>query len=411
MAMNDRPVLAYLTSAYARAADSFIRGEVRELRRAGFTVYTFSIRRPEQAQVVSDEVRKEQASTLYLLESGPALLLAFLATALRSPRRLASAASLAFRTRLPGPKGWVWQVAYLLEACLLARQLQRQDVGHLHNHIGENSAEVAMLASELSGIPYSVTIHGPNEFDRPQELCLREKIARARFVVAVSSFGRSQLYRWARSSDWPKIQVVHCGLPSEFLATPARAVPPTPRFVCVGRLCEEKAQTLLVEALARLRSQGIDAELVFVGDGPARAELERRVQSQGLGSSCVFAGWLSSEQVREQILGARALVLPSFAEGLPVALMEAFALSRPVVTTYIAGIPELVEQGSSGWLVPAGDIDALAVALREALEATPERLLAMGRRGAARVAERHDAAREAARLAQLFVSGPNGQST
>jgi glycosyltransferase involved in cell wall biosynthesis len=197
--------------------------------------------------------------------------------------------------------------------------------------------------------------------------------------------------------------VVRCGVDAAFLAGGPQPISDVARFVCVGRLAEQKGQLLLLDALARLANEGHSFEMVLAGDGPMRPAIEKRIARLNLGERVRISGWLSNESVRKEILDARALVLPSFAEGLPVVLMEALALGRPVVTTFVAGIPELVEAGWSGWLVPAGSINELADALRQALETPVDRLEAMGRIGAERAAARHDARTEAAKLAALYT--------
>ena len=272
----------------------------------------------------------------------------------------------------------VRHLAYFAEACVLVRRLRRRSVRRLHAHFGTNSTTVAMLASLLGGPPYSFTVHGPEEFDCPESISLREKVARSVGVVVVSDFGRSQLLRWAAQEDWPKVRVVRCGLDAAFLAAGPQHIPEASRLVCVGRLAEQKGQLLLLEALARVAAEGIDFEMRLAGDGPLRAALEDRVRVLGLGERVRITGWLSGEAVRQELLDARVMVLPSFAEGLPVVLMEALALGRPVVSTYIAGIPELVENGVNGWLVPAGSVTALADALAESLRAPTKTLARMG---------------------------------
>ena len=398
--------IAYLTSAYARASDSFIRGEVAQLRELGFTVPTFSVRKSPASELVSDEIRREHRNTRFLLERHALarLPLAAVKELFRNPSNFLGAARLALKCAPPGLRSKVWALAYVAEACLLAQWLREKNVRHLHNHIGENSATVAMLAGLISGVPYSLTIHGPGEFDQPTLLALDEKIARAAFVVAVSDYGRSQLFRWSRHGDWGKVHVVHCGVDESFLNHPPTPVPQAPRLVCVGRLAEQKGQLLLVEAAAELAREGMNFELVLVGDGPMRGEIERLIERHGLRDHVTIAGWMSGDSVRDQLLAARAMVLPSFAEGLPVVIMEALALRRPVISTYVAGIPELVRSGESGWLVPAGSVPALVEAMREAVTARVERLEAMGRAGAALVAERHDARKEAAKLAGFIAS-------
>lgn len=404
--MADKPVIAYLTSAYARAADTFIRGEVKQLRALGFTVHTFSIRKSHEQEMVSDEVRREQANTDYLLEGNKLRLFwAAIRLGFAHPIRFTRIKLLAQRISPPGIKARLWHIAYLLEAAYLAQQLKAKGVTHLHNHLGENSATVAMLASVLSGIPFSMTVHGPNEFDHPMQIALGEKIHRSAFTVAISNFGRSQLWRWCRASNWDKVKVIHCGVDEEFLGRPLTPPPQARRLVCIGRLSEQKGQLVLIEAAARLAKEGQSFEIVLIGDGPMRRALEEAIRHHEIQDRVRIAGWMDSGAVRDELLKSRALVMPSFAEGLPVVIMEAMALGRPVISTSIAGIPELVKDQINGWLIPAGSADALADAMRCALDAPSEQLATMGAAGAAAVAEQHDAKKEAEKLAQLIEEG------
>jgi len=400
---EDRNVIAYLTSLYARASDSFIRGEVRQLRQLGYTVHTFSIREPARDEVTCEEVRREREATDDILSHHPLrLLTALVSVLLRHPQRLYRAIGVAVRCSTPGFKGRLWAAAYLFEAAYLARRLQSLRVDHLHNHIGEGSATVAMLASLLSGVPFSLTVHGPNEFDKPTLLSLDVKLRHAAFMVAVSHYGRAQILRWTHQADWPKVHVVRCGVDESFLEHPAPPIPASRQLVCVGRLSEQKGQLLLLEAAAQLADAGVEFTLRIVGDGPLRANLQQFVEARGLGVHVQIAGWMSSEQVREEILRSRALILPSFAEGLPVVFMEALALRRPVITTWVAGIPELIQPGVTGWLVPAGTVEELAHAMRACLASPAEQLDRMGAAGARRVARDHDAKITARQLADLM---------
>jgi glycosyltransferase involved in cell wall biosynthesis len=259
-----------------------------------------------------------------------------------------------------------------------------------------------MLAQALGGPSYSFTVHGPEEFDKPQFIHLGEKIRRSKFVVAISSYGRSQLYRWVDHAHWPKVQVVHCGLEAAFHDVPPTDPPDVARLVCVGRLCEQKGQLLLVQALASLAQRGVRCELVLAGDGEMRAEVEALIAANKLGERVRITGWISSSQVRDELLSARAMVLPSFAEGLPVVVMEAMALRRPVLTTAIAGIPELVRDGENGWLFTAGSIEELAQAMEACLTAPPARMAEMGAHARTCALQRHSVDVEAAKLAQHF---------
>ena len=260
-----------------------------------------------------------------------------------------------------------------------------------------------MLAHALGGPPWSFTAHGPEEFDKAPIIGLAEKLRRCAFAVAIGSYGRSQLYRILDHRHWSKIQVVHCGLDRAFATDDPSLTAQTRRLVCVGRICEQKGQLLLIEAAKRLRDRGVDFELVLAGDGELRAEVEASIAEYELGSRLRITGWLDAKRVREEILAARALVLPSFAEGLPVVLMEAMALRRPVISTFVAGIPELVIPGHHGWLCPAGDVDALTDAMQACLDAPTDLLMRMGDAARTRVLERHDVDREAAKLRALFA--------
>jgi glycosyltransferase involved in cell wall biosynthesis len=299
-------------------------------------------------------------------------------------------------------RGVLRHFAYLAEACVLLGWFSQKGIAHVHAHFGTNSTTVAMLCHALGGPTYSFTVHGPEEFDKAEAIALPEKIKRADFVVGVSSFGKSQLYRWCDYKQWSKIHVVHCGVDDLFLTQAHTPIPDQPRLVCVGRLCEQKGHLILVEAAGRLAAEGLPFKLILVGDGPLRPQIEAMIAQLGLQDHIEITGWASNPEVQQQILASRVMVLPSFAEGLPVVIMEALALSRPVISTYVAGIPELVEPGTCGWLVPPGSVESLTEAMRAALQLPVEKLEQMGKVGAKRVAEQHDAVIEASKLATLF---------
>jgi colanic acid/amylovoran biosynthesis glycosyltransferase len=250
------------------------------------------------------------------------------------------------------------------------------------------------------GPRYSFTVHGPDEFDAPGAIDLGGKIADAAFVAAISSYGRSQLMRWSKAEDWEKIKVVRCGVDQAFLE--AAADPPdNVTLCCVARLGPQKGLHILIEAVAKVAPQRPDLRVVIVGDGPLREQLEAQAARLGVSNQIRFAGVMDGDAVRQHLLDARAFVLPSFAEGLPVVLMEALALRRPVITTWVAGIPELVD-GEVGWLCPPGDADALANAIRAALDMPVGKLAAMGGAGRNRVRLAHDADANGAQLAALI---------
>ena len=392
--------IAYLINQYPKVSHSFIRREILALERQGFEVLRIALR-GWNGELVDKEDHDERMRTRYVLrDGGAALLLALIHMLLTRPVSLIRALALAWRMSRRADRPLFAHLAYLAEACRIEPWLRSADIRHLHAHFGTNSAEVAMLVHALGGPQWSFTVHGPEEFDKALVIGLAEKVRRCTFVVAICSYGRSQLYRFVEHAHWPKVQVVHCGLDKAFHAIHARPVPVVRRLVCVGRLCEQKGQLLLVDAVRRLAAQGVDFELILAGDGELRTEIEALVAQYALGTKIRITGWISSENVRNEILAARALVLPSFAEGLPVVLMEAMALRRPVISTYIAGIPELVLPNEHGWLVPAGDVEALSDAIRACLDAPLGMLTRMGEAARERVLARHDIDVEAAKLAR-----------
>jgi colanic acid/amylovoran biosynthesis glycosyltransferase len=394
--------IAYLVNQYPKISHSFIRREILALERQGYKVQRLAMRGWKDELRDEEDIR-ERAVTRYVLQDGAlAMAMDVVRMAVKRPGRFARALALACKIGLRADRPLPLHLIYLAEACRIVPWMAAHGARHLHAHFGTNSTEVAMLASMLGGPAYSFTVHGPEEFDKPELLWLGEKIRRSAFVVAVSSFGRSQLFRWAAYADWAKVQVVHCGIDPGFHAVAPRPSPAAPRLVCVGRLCEQKGQMLLVRAVQAVVAKGIPIHLVLAGDGEMRGEIEALIAANDLGSHISITGWINGDQVREEMLSARAMVLPSFAEGLPVVVMEAMALRRPVLTTYIAGIPELVRHGETGWLFPAGDVEALAAALEACLAATPAQLEAMGEAGHQRVLARHAVDTEAAKLAQLM---------
>lgn len=392
--------VAYVTSVYPRATDTFIRTEVTQLRRLGLDVRPFSVRKPTAKHFVNSEIRDEANRTGYLLDGGMLrLLTATCWQAITRPARFMRVVLLAWRTGMTGLAARVRQVAYVMEACVLADAMVRQRIKHLHNHIGENSATVAMLAAAMAGVPYSMTIHGPGIFFHPVQWALGQKIARSAFTVCITEFCKSQCMIFAPPSSWDRLKVVRCGIDERFLDAAQMPAPTEPRLVCVGRLCPEKGQVLLVQAAARLKEQGIGVYLTLVGDGEMRGEIEATAAQLGIADRVEITGWLNSEQVRERIQQARALVCASFAEGLPIVIMEALALGRPVIATRIAGIPELVENEVNGWLIPPSSIDALVDAMKMVVNASSEQLQRLGQAGAQCVRERHNAQTEAKKLA------------
>jgi glycosyltransferase involved in cell wall biosynthesis len=397
--------LAYLCNLYPAVSHSFVRREIEAVERAGNEVHRFSVRgaRPDLKDPAD---RGEAERTEVVLGQGVIrLILAALILLLLRPARTLHAIGAARRLSAAGVKSKVRHVAYWLEAAWLVRRLDGLRVEHLHAHFGTNPAAVAAIAHAWGGPPFSFTVHGPDEFDEPVTLSLRAKIKAASFVAAISDYGHSQLMRWSSPDDWAKIGVVRCGLDRDFLnATPSLVQADSTEFLCVGRLSAQKGLPLLIAACDRLRSSGEPFTLTIVGDGEMRDWLEADIARRSLGATIALVGIRTAAEIRDHLERCRAFVLPSFAEGLPVVIMEALALQRPVISTAIAGIPELVDDGC-GWLIPAGSEEALADAMRAALHASPEELSAKGAVGRERVQRMHDVDKNAALLLER-LAGP-----
>ncbi len=393
--------LCYFASEYPAVSHTFIRREIAELERNGFDVLRVSLRQKKK-QLVDPVDLEESDRTRYILNQGVLTIIFALLAALARPMMVLKASASAVKMMKRSYRPRVLHLAYLAEALVLARWALEHQVRHIHAHFGTNGAEVAMLAHLLTGIPFSFTVHGPDEFDKPEFIGLAENVRRAAFVRAISSFTGSQLCRWIPVAEWRKIKVVRCGLDAEFTTSPGPMKLASHEFISIGRLSAQKGQFILLQALAALAEEGVPFKMTLVGEGPLRFELERCVRAFGLEGRVEMTGALSNAEVRARILDARALVLPSFAEGLPVVLMEALALGRPVITTYVAGIPELVSEGVCGWLVPAGDARRLSRAIKDCLKAPDAQILAMGQAGRARVLEMHDVVRECEKLGDLF---------
>ncbi len=398
-----RPMrVAYLVNQYPKISHAWIWREIQAVEELGIEVDRYSIRAVNEP-LVNEQDARERAATRVILSRGLLGLFAgALAVAVTRPIRFFRAWWHALAMGRCSSRGIAYHFVYFMEACVFLRWTLARPVAHVHAHFGTNSATVAAIWHILSGKPFSFTVHGPELAMLSPFGELQHKIELSRFLVAISHNGRSLLYRDAAPHNWSKMQLVHCGVDETFLEEPPGEFPTKRRLVCVARLDPEKGHLVLIEAAYVLAEEGLDFEIALVGDGKFRPEVEAHIRRFGLENRIQILGWLGSVAVRDEILRSQVMVLPSFDEGLPVVFMESLALGRPVISTYIAGIPELVENEVNGWLVPAGSPDALVDALRAAVTTPAAKLQAMGRRGRERVLEQHDSRKEGAKLAELF---------
>lgn len=393
--------IAYLTTAYPSVSHTFIRREILGLEDLGQDIKRIALR-PGEGLVDESDVRELRRTEYILDQPWHNLLLEMLKGLILARGGLFRALWWVMRLSARSDRGLVRHLAYLVEALSLRAKLSRSEVTHLHVHFGTNISAVALLARLMNGPAFSMTVHGPDEFDAPIGFSLDWKIKHASFVVAISSYGSAQLMRWASVSDWDKIKIVRCSVGEEwFDAAPVSETSQT--LVCVGRLSAQKGQLLLIDAFSEVLDVVHDQKLILIGDGEMREELEERIRLRGLQDQVEITGWQSAAEIRSSLMDARALVLPSFAEGLPVVIMEAFAMQRPVLSTSIMGIPELVQHEVNGWLVPAGDARALRNGLLKLARTPVSTLREMGVYGQERTRERHSVEVEAHKMLECFA--------
>jgi glycosyltransferase involved in cell wall biosynthesis len=395
--------IAYLINQYPAISHTFIRREIRALEDMGVTIERFALRGWD-SEFVDPLDLEELARTRHTLKDGTGrLILGALGWGLRRPSAFLRGLKLAFSMSKGAVRPWPYHLIYLAHACKIVTWLERTDVDHLHAHFGSNSAEIAALVEAIGGPSFSFTTHGSEVFDDPKRHALPLKIDRSRFAVTSCAYIGSQMMYHVPPAHWSKVNVVRCGLAASAFVGEAAPLPDVPVYLSVGRFSPEKGHLLLIEAFAAVHSAYPGgARLVLAGDGPMRAALEDRIAQLNLEQAVRITGWVTSDQVRKELRGARALVHPSFTEGLPVVIMEAMAERRPVISTFIAGIPELVQDGRTGWLVPAGQVKDLAQAMLACAAMPSEKLEAIGRAGFDRVRARHDASVEAAKLKVLI---------
>jgi glycosyltransferase involved in cell wall biosynthesis len=373
------------------------------LRASGLDVITCSINRPVPTQIIGPEEKEAAASSFYVLAaaSDPFTFLCSAIWVVNRPWHLLRVLRAIHRSGAASLKGYVRQFFYVGEAMVLARHLDRHAVTRIHNQLGMSSASVSLYTSLLLNIPFSFTLHGPDDFYDGVVEQLGSKIAYAQFVACISRFSRNQAMVASDPRHWHKLRIVRCGLdPSRYEAR--EWSDRGQHILFVGRLVPVKGVSLLLDAFARVAQIHLDARLTIIGDGVERAHLERRCRSLGISSRVDFTGYLNQQEVAEQLKNADLFVLPSYAEGLPVVLMEAMAGGVPVIATRIAGIPELVQDGVTGRLVTAGDVEQLVEAICAHL-ADPSSAAEMVMKGRTMVLNDHDVRVEAAKLRDLFA--------
>ncbi len=409
---SDRPEQArvcYVTSHYPALSHTFVMREILGLRAAGVHVDTVSVHQADGASLLAEADRREAERTwnIFPLQTQP-FIRAHARAVLTHPAAYFRVLGEALRAAPGGIRGYLWQLFYFAEAIALWDHAKRLGARHLHAHLANVAADICWWASAFGNSAdraknwrWSFTMHGPTELFSVERFNLARKVAHADLVVCISDFTRSQLMYLTEPDHWAKLHVVHCGADlSRYPLEPPRTGPGLV-VLSVARLAAQKGLDVLLSAVKAVAESGVDVQLVLVGEGPLRERLRRRAQRLGIADQVVLAGAVGQDEMAGYYAGADVFCLPSFAEGVPVVLMEAMASGRAVVATRIAGVPELVEEGVSGLLVTPGNADELAAAIKR-LASSPRERESMGLAGRRKVVEDFDAERCAAQLAKLF---------
>ncbi len=393
--------IAYLLSEYPTLGHTYLLREVRQLRALGWEIQTVSIRKPAERQSqLSPAEREEWTSTWYVLGSSPLeFLQAHVATVVTRPLRYARGLITAWSFGQFRPRLTLIATAYFIEAVLAGYRLRRAGISHVHSVY---TSTVALILGRIFDVGISMTLHGPAEFVDPEGFHIRDKVQATQFVSAISYFGRSQVMLWSSPSDWPKLEVTPLGIDITGWQPAAFRERPVPfRVISVGRLAEVKGYPLLLDAVALLLAEGRDLRLTLVGDGPEREALEEQARRLGIAEKIVFAGWKPQDELRELYQNSEVCVLSSFAEGIPVVLMEAMASGVPCVAPRITGIPELIRDGIDGLLVTPSNTEELASAIGKLMDEPPLRRQ-MANSCRERIADKYELCKNVFHLSEVF---------
>jgi colanic acid/amylovoran biosynthesis glycosyltransferase len=394
MPPHDTPRVGYVVSQYPSPYTPYLERQVRDLEAVGLDLRVCSVLpSPNAVHVIRRSTARSAATTL----------LSHLALALARPRVYAATVRAALGMGGPDVRQALGALRHFSDAVLIARWMRRARVEHVHAHF---AASATVLAGRLANVPVSVTLHGVTDLADSSPRRLRAITEGSAFVVTISRYTRAQVLRCIPLALWPRVHAVPLGYrPDDATAAarPVREAGAPLTLIVVARLVPQKGHAVLLEALARLRAGGRDVRLVVVGDGPTSADLHAAVARLGLEGAITWRGVLDEAGVAAALDRADAFVLPSFAEGLPIALMEAMGRGLPCVATSVHGVPELARDGATALLVAPADADALAAAIAR-LADDPALGARLGAAARAFVAEAYAPDRQAATLAALVLA-------
>jgi glycosyltransferase involved in cell wall biosynthesis len=394
--------VTYLLHNFPGITDTFIKREIRSLQKTGTVVNVISVWKPKEAQTTLAIMSEWAPEIAFVLPRPIRLILSgLLGSFVRNPARFIKTFALAYSMSRPGLRGMAYQLFYFCEAVLVAEILRERPAEHLHNHIGDQSGTVTMLAAKLAGVPYSITFHGWPVFFDAKYSRIKEKVQAAKFTRAISYFCRSQLMMFSETDDATPIKIVHCGLSmGKYTFRPPREEVKT--LFCAARLSPEKGLVFLIRAVKELVDGGYDLTLRLAGNGPSLEQLKQLTADLGISNRVEFLGFLNEDEIISALAASDVFVLPSYVEGIPVSAMEAMAIGVPVIATNIAGTSELVESGVTGLLVRPSDTLALKDAIATMTD-DYELRLRIAERARDKVVDEFDVDKEIAKLNECLL--------
>ena len=406
------PAVAVVMSRFPKHTETFVVNEILGLRRQGLRVEILPLL-PRQRGPIQPLARPLVDQARYGPMMGRQPLRALARRAAGQPRALAGIVGRLAADTWRHPTTLVKDLVLLPRVCVLADELDRLGVEHVHAHFLTHGGFAAWALGRLTGRPWSVVAHGSDVHRR--QAMMATKVAEASFVAAVSAFNRRVILDVCGRPDLAeRVLVVRCGVDLDRLTPrvgPLSEGPlsdgEAPLVVCVGTLHEVKGQRYLLAALASLRRRGRRVDAVLAGDGPDRRSLEELARELGVADQVTFTGSLAHDRVVDLYRRAAVVVTPSVVssdgrrEGIPTVLLEAMACGVPVVASDLTGIPELVEHGVTGLLTPPGDPAAIARAVETLLD-DPALAADLVDRAAERVRAEYDLTATSARLVALL---------
>lgn len=398
--------MAYVVSQYPMLSMIFIIREVIQLRALGFRIDVASINAADRGKEgLTDAEAAEADMTYYVIPHGlKGALAAHGKTLIKRPGAYFKGWVRAFKLAGLDFGRLIYNLAYLTEALMIGVWMESKNQTHLHAHLGSQAATIAMFVKQVFGFSYSITVHGPDEFYDAHRQYLGEKVITSDFICCISHFAKSQLSKLSPYEHWHKLEVSRLGVdPTVFEPKVFNPSPEVFEVICVGRLCSAKGQHILVDAIELLREEGRAIRLRLVGDGVDRRSLEDHVKERELSQDVIFEGAVNQDRIRDLYSRADAFSIPSFAEGIPVVLMEAMSMEIPCVTTRITGIPELIRDGVDGILAAPSDVRGLADGLGQLMD-NPEMREQMGKQARQRIVELYNLEKNVERLADVFRS-------